>query len=160
MTIGTPFDPSWKQVAAYIERAERECGLVRKQLVSILGISSPCLSNWTTDNTESKISLDKLKPFALATRMTQEELARLVFTRLQEKDGAKLQLDADLLAEAIACLLPSPEEQRVLNAYHEACDMVTFSIFDHVEYHSKLVAAMKGIASEAVSDHIAEGQAE
>ena len=42
--------------------------------------------------------------------------------------------------------------------YHEACGMVTFSIFDHVEYHSKLVAAMKGIASEAVSDHIAEGR--
>ena len=159
MTIGSPFDPSWRQVAAYIERAEREFGLVRKQLASILGVSSQSLSNWTTDNTESKISLDKLKPFAKATRMTHEELFQLVFTRLIESDGTKLQIEADLLAEAIACLLPSPEEQRVLNAYHEACDMVTFSIFDHAEYHSKLVAAMKTIASEAVSDHIAEGQA-
>ena len=160
MTNGIPFDPSWKQVATYIERAEREFGLVRKQLASILGVSSTSLSNWTIDNTEPKISLVKLKPFAKATRMTHEELVHLVFTRLNESDGAKLQLEADLVAEAIACLLPSSEEQRVLNAYREACGMVTFSIFDHVEYHSKLVAAMKGIASEAVSDHIAEGQAE
>ena len=91
--------------------------------------------------------------------MTQEELARLVFTRLQEKDGAKLQLDVDLLAEAIACLIPTAEEQRVLDAYHEACDIVPFSIFEHAEYYVMLTAAMKGIASKAVSDHVAEGRA-
>ena len=33
-----PFDPSWKQVATYIERAEREFGLVRNSSASILGV--------------------------------------------------------------------------------------------------------------------------
>lgn len=159
-TTGTPppFDPSWKQVATYLARAEREYGLVRKQVAAALGVTSPALSAWSTDNAQSKISMDKLRPFAHATRMTQDELARLVVTRLQEKDGTKLQLDADLLADAIWCLLPSPEEQHVLDVYNDTCGAITFSIFSQTKYRERLAAAMTAIVSEAVTDHIEEGQ--
>lgn len=154
------FAPSWKQVATYLDRAETEHGVVRKRLADKLGVSSPALSGWTTDNDQSKISLDKLRSFARETHMTRDELVQLVFTRLYEKDGTKLQLDVDLLADAFSYLLPTPEEQRVLDIYNETFREITFSVFVQTEYRERLANAMKSIASEAVSEHLAEARAQ
>ncbi|HWR75626.1 MAG TPA: hypothetical protein VN283_00275 [Thiobacillus sp.] len=158
-TSGTMhFDASWKQVKAYLTRAENESGIVRKQVADVLGVTSPALSGWSTDNGESKISLEQIRPFAIATHMSQEEMAQLVFTRLQEKDGQKLRLDLALLTEAICYLLPSREEQRVLDIYQETCGLIPFSLFDDPDNREKLTAAMHSIASDAVSAYLAEGE--
>lgn len=152
-----PSDPSWKLVSRYLTRAESEHGVVRKQVAALLGVTSPALSAWTTDNTESKISLEQLRPFAAATRMCPEELAELVLIRLQEKDGQKLHLDLPLVIDAISCILPTPEENDVLEIYRETCGLVGFRMFNDPEHKEKLAAAFRKIASDAVSDHVAEG---
>lgn len=150
-------DSSWQQVKTYVLRAESEYGLVRKQIADSLGVSSPALSGWSTNNGEAKISLEQVRRFAAATHMTQEEMIQLVFTRLQEKDGQKLHMDFPLLVEAIHYLLPSPEEQRVLDIYQEVCGLIPFSLFNEAENREKLATAMRSIASDAVTEYIDEG---
>jgi hypothetical protein len=150
-------DPSWHQIATYLTRAENEHKVVRKQVVSLLGVTSPALSAWSTDNNESKIALEQIRPFAAATYMSNKETAQLVFTRLIEKDGKKIHLDLAVLLEAISYLLPSAEEQRVLEAHRETCGQITFSLFNDPDNLLRLKAAMHAIASDAVTAHIAEG---
>ena len=155
-----PYDPSWKQVANFVARAERDYALTRKQLYMCLDISSSCLSNWTSDNDQAKISLEKLRPFAQLTRMTQDELLVLLFTRLEEKNGEKLKLDMDLLTEAISSLTLQPEEQQVLDVYHEHFSLLPFRVFDQTEYRERLAEAMKVIARDALNEHLEVGAGE
>lgn len=154
------YDPSWKQVANFVARAERDYALTRKQLYMCLEISSSCLSNWTSDNDQAKISLEKLRPFAQLTRMTQAELLVLLFTRLEEKNGEKLKLDMDLLTEAISSLTLQPEEQQVLDVYYEHFSLLPFRVFDQTEYRERLAEAMKAIARDALNEHLEEGAGE
>ncbi len=154
------YDPSWKQVMSFVARAEREYALTRKQLYMCLEISSSCLSNWTSDNDQAKISLEKLRPFAQLTRMSQAELLVLLFTRLEEKNGEKLKLDMELLTDAISSLALQPEEQQILDVYHQYFGLLPFRVFNQSEYRERLAETMKGIARDALNEHLAEGTAE
>lgn len=155
-----PYDPSWKQVATFVARAERDYALTRKQLYMCLEISSSCLSNWTSDNDQAKISLEKLRPFAQLTRMNQAELLVLLFTRLEEKNGEKLKLDMELLSDSISSLALQPEEQQVLDVYHEHFGLLPFRVFDQSDYRERLAETMKGIARDALNEHLEVGAGE
>lgn len=149
------FEPSRVQVRRYIDRAESQFGISRKEIVTHLGVSSPAVSNWCADNDQQKISMEQIPSFAEITKMAQDEIAMLVFTVLMEREGKGVTVDGDLLAQSFAFALgPPPNEEVVLDAYRRSMGELRIDLTQDKYMIKSLDQAFQKVADEWLAEKI------
>ena len=149
-----PLTPSYQQVRQFVARASREYGIERKDIVKQLGIKSPYLSNWSSDNEQTKISMEKIPAFAQAVKMSAPETAYLVMTRLFEQEGGQVTIDMDLLCSAFGpYFAPSPSEQTVLQTYREHTAALPFDPLEEPAAQAHLNRAFSNLVDLSIERH-------
>jgi hypothetical protein len=120
---------TYQLVADHLKRAEWQFGITRRDVYTALGVTSPALSAWSSDNDQCKIPMTRIAEFASIVRLSQTEKITLVLAHFHEKErGEGISFDPSLMMEVFEFLMPDEGQQQLLAAYQEVFEVLPWRL--------------------------------